>query len=232
MKFYVLESSVEKVRHETEFFYVEPHPVEEPPRCTGCGEPRGFMVPLPPYNIALELWDTGFGDIAYGPGDWLLISDRLKCLWEEHGLRGLQRFYPVSIKKVIRHKRFKGNPPAYFLVEVSASSATIDEAASGCEWEGSPTCPVCERGKLIKRWKKHVLIPGTWQGENIFRPKGLSGSIMTDQRFADFAREFNILNCHLIPADQYAHDFYPWEKTRDPESSSPEDPQDRDGPDD
>jgi len=225
MKFYVLKRTVNVLRFETEFFYAPPERVGEAPRCPACGEYIGMIPPLPPYNVVLELWDMGFGDIVRGPGDWLLVSGRFKCLWEEHGLRGLEGFHPVNIRKVIRHKRFKGDPPAYFLVEVLRSDATIDEVASGCEWEGSATCPVCQHGRGIKRWKKHVLVPGTWKGENIFRPRGLSGSIMTDQRFADFVKEFNITNCYLIPAEEYAHDFYPWEKSGEQDGVSKEERQ-------
>jgi len=224
MRFYVLKRTVDVVPCETEFFYVEPHCVDDPPKCKGCGEYAGCMVPLPPFNMALELWDKGFGDIVRGPGDELLISGRFKCLWEEHGLRGLEGFHPVSVRKVIRHKRFKGEPPEYFLVAVSPSEATLDHKASGCEWEIPPNCPICREG-AIKRWKKHVLVPGTWKGENIFRPRGLSGSIMTDQRFTDFVKEFNITNCYLIPAEEYAHDFYPWEKSGEQDGVSKEERQ-------
>jgi hypothetical protein len=209
MHFYVLERSVEKVSCETRFSYLKPHKNGPAPHCPRCNGAIGSLTSLPPYNIELELWDKGFGDVSFGPGDHLLVSERFKTLWEEHGLTGFEGFTPVTIKKVIRHKKFKGDPPKYFLTSVPYGKAILDQDASGFEWERPPTCPVCREG-LAKRWKSHLLLPNTWGGENLFRVIGL-GTIMADQRFKDFVDQFHITSCWLIPAEQYAHDFYPGE---------------------
>ncbi len=208
MNFYVIESSVEKVPFETEFFYLKPHRNGDAPRCPVCGDYIGSLTSLPPYNIELELWDRGFGDISFGPGDNLLVSGRFKALWHEQELTGLDGFHPVEIVKVKRHERFQGDPPNYYLAEICRSEATIDQTASGFEWEKPPTCDLCKEGS-IKRWKKHLIVSNTWKGENIFRPRGLSGSIMTDQRFKEFVEQFRITNCYLISAEEYSYDFYP-----------------------
>jgi hypothetical protein len=213
MKFYVLKECVNKVRHETGFWYLKPHNNGDAPHCPACHDYIGSLISLPPYNIALELWNKGFGDVAFGPGDHLLVSERFKILWEEHGLKGLEWFGPVTVKKVVRHKRsFKDEPPQYFVTSVVYGKGVLDQKSSGFEWEKGkePTCSLCKEG-AIKRWKSHMLLPDTWDGSNIFRPIGLSGSIMTDQLFKDFVDQFKITSCYLIPADTFAHDFYPQE---------------------
>lgn len=211
MNFYVLKHSVEKVTFETDFSYLKPDKTGDAPSCPKCKKVIGSLISLPPYNIELELWGKGFGDVSFGPGDHLLVSERFKTLWEEHGLTGFEGFTSVTIKKVIRHKKFTGNPPGYFLTSVPYGKAVLDQDASGFEWEKPPTCPVCRQGRIIKRWESHILMPGTWDGTNIFQPIGISGSIMTDQKFKDFVDQFHITSCWLIPAEQYAHDFYPGE---------------------
>lgn len=210
--FYVLKELQKEVRYDTEFAYLEPHPQGDAPCCPGCGGCIGSLTSLPPYNIELELWDKGYGDIALGPGDHILVSKRFRILWDEHALSGLDGFARVSVKKIIQHVRFEASSPEYYLTAIVQSEAVIDQTQSGFEWEAPPTCPVCQEGSIIKRWRKIILEPGTWSGENIFRPRGLSGAIMVDQRFKEFVDQFKITNCCLIPAEEYAHDFYPWEK--------------------
>jgi len=213
MRFYVIKKPRKETRYDTEFAYLKPHPRGDAPRCPVCGGYTGMLTALPPYNIELELWDTGYGDIAFGPGNHILVSERFKILWEEHVLAGLDGFAPVSIEKVIKHVRFEASPPEYYLTSVVQSEAVIDQIQSGFEWESGeePKCDHCRLGG-IKRWKRIVLEPDTWSGENLFRPRGLSGTIMVDQRFKEFADQFKITNCCLIPSEEYARDFYPWEK--------------------
>ncbi len=213
MRFYVVDELQREMRYDTEFAYLEPDKTGDAPRCPVCGGYAGSLTSLPPYNIELELWDTDCGDLAFGAGDHILISERFKILWEEHGLTGLDGFAPVSIEKVIKHVRFEAFPPEYYLTSVVQSEAVIDQIQSGFEWESGeePKCDHCRLGG-IKRWKRIVLEPNTWSGENIFRPRGLSGTIMVDQRVKEFVDQFKITNCCLIPAEEYAHDLYPWEK--------------------
>jgi hypothetical protein len=211
MKFYVLTNSVEKVACETDFSYLKPHENGPAPHCPKCNRTIGMLTSLPPYNIELELWDKGFGDIAFGPNYHLLVSEKFKTLWQEQGLAGLEEFSPVSITKIIRHKKFNSNPPKYFLTYVQYGKAIIDQKASGFEWEKPPNCPLCQEGHIIKRWKSHILLPDTWDDLNIFRPIGLRSSIMADQTFKNFVEKFKMTNCWLIPAEKFAHDFYPWE---------------------
>lgn len=49
----------------------------------------------------------------------------------------------------------------------------------------------------------------TWNGEDAFRPRGMSGTTMVSKRFRDACVEHDITNAVFIPAEQAGHDFYP-----------------------
>ncbi len=90
----------------------------------------------------------------------------------------------------------------------------LDMAASGFEWVDPPTCPQCRTGN-IKRWKRLALEPGTWTGEDAFRPWG-SNRIMVSERFKDACERHGIKNAEFTPAEQAGHDFYLGETSEDP----------------
>lgn len=193
----------------------------EAPTCPRCGKTIGLLSWRPPYEGELECWGKRFGDVI-PTGDDLLVSDRFKALYEEHGFTGLSGFDPVRILRVKRRSRLRGAPPAYYRVSVVRSRAAVDHAASGFAWDTPPTCDECRHGQMT-RWKRIVIEPGTWSGEDIFIPRGLS-EFMTTERFAEFCRSYRIANARLIPADQYCIDMEPWkndEKAQELMSAEP-----------
>lgn len=48
--------------------------------------------------------------------------------------------------------------------------------------------------------------PGTWEGEDIFRPRGLQGDLVVSERFADFVRRHQLTNMKLTPIEEYVWD--------------------------
>ncbi len=86
----------------------------------------------------------------------------------------------------------------------------LDLAASGFEWLEPPTCPVCHKATIV-RWKRLIVKDGTWTGEDIFRPRGMSGTSMVSQRFKDACELHGIKNAVFEPAETSGHDFYPWD---------------------
>jgi hypothetical protein len=109
---------------------------------------------------------------------------------------------------VVRHKRFKGNPPAYYRVSVVQSRATIDIAASGLERDPPMVCPECRQGGVVKRTRQLILEEGTWGGEDVFIARGLAGTYFTSERFRKFCAENQIKNAVLVPSEKYSFDFY------------------------
>ncbi len=51
-----------------------------------------------------------------------------------------------------------------------------------------------------------ALEPGTWQGEDVFRPRGAQGLILVSERFAEFTRRHGLTNMKLTPAEDFIWD--------------------------
>lgn len=196
----------------TDFTSSEPDLTGEAPRCNVCGGYVGSLPWLPPHYAELEVWTNVYGDIAFGPGQEILISKRFLDLYKICGLTGLSGFDEVNITKVIRRgsSKLKKDTPQYYCVSITRSRALIDTEASEMVHEEPWTCPECKSG-LIKKAQRIILEPNTWSGEDIFFARGLPGTIIVSQRFKDFFDKYKINNGMLVAAEQYSFDFYPWE---------------------
>jgi len=209
MKFYVLKNPVDSYDVAvTDFLKADTVNRGEAPRCPLCGDLIGLLPWLPPYRAELEFWTKLAGDIAFGPGDELLVSQHFVELYKNSDLTGLSGFYPVEIVKTIFRGGKVKHIPNYYCVRITTSRAVVNHKASGLELEEPWTCKECRTG-LIKRTKRVVLEEGSWSGEDIFCPRGLSGTIITSQNFKDFFVQNNINSGLLIEADKYSFDFYP-----------------------
>ena len=206
-RIYLLESTDPSYEATTDFIQAEPHNVSDGPNCPACGGPTGAFRWAPPLRAELETWGNRYGDMAFGPSESMLLSERFKELWLKSGLMGLEGFEPVEIVKVVRRgKRFKDPPPAYFRVVPQRSQAAFDSVASGEQWEEppSPRCEVCREGGNSKGWERIVLEEEP--RENICRVRGFGG-VLVDEHFKRFVEENGLLNCPLVPAEEAAHWF-------------------------
>ncbi len=185
----------------------------EAPTCPICGGFTGMLPWLPPYRAELEVWGKDFGDIAFGPGNELLVAQRVADAFKSEGLVGFSGFDEVDIVKVIRRggSKITSHPPRYYCVAIARSRAAIDVEASGLVHEEPFTCPECRIG-LVKRTTRIVLEEGTWSGEDVFYARGLPGTILASERFKAFFDRYSVDNGTLIDAAGYSFDFYPWEK--------------------
>lgn len=183
----------------------------EAPRCPVCGRYTALLPTLPPIRVELEKWGRSFGDIAFGPGKELLVSERIFNLYGTSGLRGLDEIAPADVVKVKSHKGPKSRPPEYRCCRVQDGRAAIDEQASGLERDKPATCKQCRLGGIIKRLRRIVLEPGTWAGEDFFIARGLPGTILVSERVEEFREKNAVVNCHLVKAEDYHFDFYPGE---------------------
>jgi len=176
------------------------------PSCPRCGGPAGWRDWLPPFVVELELWRGGFADVALMVPD-LILSERFCQTYQSAGLSGLKGFEPVSVSKVSRRHKMTGRQPAYFRARPIESTAGVDSTASGCVWDPAPTCNLCRSGAgAPKSWKRIVLEPNTWLGEDIFFPRGWKDMLVTD-RFK-MACDHNRLQVPpLVPAEEFARDY-------------------------
>ncbi len=206
-RFFVLEEDVWGA-HDTQFDTIEPANLGDAPRCPQCGDPIGMRTWLPPYRVDLELYGQGIGDFVDGPGgNSFLISERFAEAFRAEGLMGLLGFYPVEVLRA-RRKR-KGPKPAtvprYVVVTPSRSRGAVDVAHSRLRYAKPVTCPEC-RSEGLESAHGFVLEPGTWQGEDVFRARGLPGMILVSERFAEFVRRHGLTNIKLIPTEEYVWD--------------------------
>ncbi|MBL9003684.1 MAG: hypothetical protein JNJ46_05520 [Myxococcales bacterium] len=206
-KIYLLKHTDPSYAATTDFIQGDPFNTLPARRCPACGGPVSMRPWAPPFRAELATWGKRFGDMAFGPGGDILISERFKDLWLKSGLIGLEGFEPVEIVKVVRRgKRFKDAPPAYFRVVAQPSQAAFDSVASGEQWlePSSPRCEVCREGGNSKGWERIVLEEEP--RENICTVRGF-GEVLVDEHFKRFIEENGLLNCPLVPAEEAAHWF-------------------------
>jgi hypothetical protein len=164
---------------------------------------------LPPYRATLKLYGKEFGDLVFGThGDDFLVSEVFADIFQHHRLEGLSGFQAVELIKVHSRRKKLPTPPRYLHTTIAWGPAALDLTASGVEWFEPPTCMECRTCRTI-RWQRVVIEKGTWTGEDIFVPRGLSGTWVVSARFKSLCDEYQIKNAQFIPAEEYAYDFYP-----------------------
>jgi hypothetical protein len=213
IKFFVLQHPKDPVDDAlTDFLHAEGTGRGEVPLCPQCGSPIGMIPSMPPIRVEIETWGKQFGDLAIGAGNEVLVGERFRDASVSSGLIGFPSFMPAEIVKIIaRRGRVPASVPNYFLAIPGRSRALVDDRASEIGYGERWKCEECRIGN-IKRYKRVVLEPNTWSGEDVFVPRGLPGRILTSQRFKDFCDRNAFTNCLLIPAERHHVDHFPWER--------------------
>jgi hypothetical protein len=193
--------------HDTDFSKAEPANRGPAARCPGCGGIIGMKTWLPPYRGELELHGNALGDFIRAGGDDMLLSHRMAEAFKAEGLTGLLGFHPVEILRVrMKRKRIEpSTPPRYFLVTACFGRGVVDESRSRLRRKGPITCPEC-RYTSMDSVHGFTLEPGTWQGEDVFLPRGISGSFVVSERFAQFVQRHGFTNIKLTPTQEYVWD--------------------------
>ena len=215
-RFFYLEADIHG-SYDTEFDAADHPNLEDPPRCPLCGDFMGMLAWQPPYQGELVLHGEAFGDFVKIPGYEVLVSERLAEAFQAEGLTGFPGFHPVGVSRV-RGKRKGSKPvgvPRYFLVSPCYGRAAVDLARSRIRYTQPVTCPECRYGgpEAIHGF---ALEPGTWQGEDVFRPRGLRGLIVVSERFARLVERHGLTNMRLTPIEAYIWD--PLERGPPPEA--------------
>ncbi|HZH16606.1 MAG TPA: DUF1629 domain-containing protein [Archangium sp.] len=162
---------------------------------------------LPPYRGEVELHGGAVGDFIEGPAYDVLISERMAEAFRADGLTGLQGFHPVEVVRV-RGRRKKSQPlevPRYFAATPCFGRAAVDEARSRLRIREPMSCTEC-RSIEVDSIHGLSLLPGTWAGEDVFRPRGIQGFIVVSERFASFVQRHALTNMKLIPAEEFVWD--------------------------
>jgi hypothetical protein len=207
-RFFVLTKGAHWSRYDTEVEIVEPVNLGDAPRCPRCGDIIGLLTWLPPYRVELKLHGEELGDFIKNSAYDLLISERFAESFRAEGLTGLEGFHPVEVLRVRSRKKRAGKSltvPRYYVVSPRYGRAAVDLVLNRVRISEPPTCPEC-RSAGIDAINGFVLEPGTWQGEDIFRPRGLPGDIVVSERFKDFVERHGLTNMVLTPTEQFVWD--------------------------
>ena len=207
--FFVLETDGPSRRFDVDVDKIEPVNRADAPRCPRCGDIIGFLIWLPPHRANLELYGEDVGDYIRSTGYERLISERFAEAFRAEGLTGLEGFQPVEILRV-RHMRKRSRKPLtvprYFVVSPCYGQASVDLVLNRVRFSKPPTCTWC-RSTGVDAIHGFVLDPGTWGGEDIFRPRGLQGDIVVSKRFKEFVERHGLTNMKLTPTEQYVSDY-------------------------
>ncbi len=188
--------------HDTEASQVKPN-LGPAPRCPQCGQFIGALTWQPPYRIELQLHGKEFGDLIEGPGGDLLVTERFAKDFKAEGLTGLSGFHPVEVVRVRGKRRLApGSPPPYLFVTVTYGPPALDIGRSRLKYTKPPQCTWC-RETGVDAIDGLALEAGTWSGEDIFRPRGLWGSLVVSERFMRFAERHAMSHMARIPIEQY-----------------------------
>ncbi|ATB29100.1 hypothetical protein [Melittangium boletus] len=207
-RFFVLEEGIHGSRYDADLDKAEPINRADAPRCPRCDGFVGMLKWLPPYRVKLELHGEELGDFIETSSYEFLISERFAEAFRAEGLTGLEGFHPVEVLQVRRMTKKKREPltsPSYFVVSTRFGPAAVDPVLNQMRISAPPTCPEC-RLTRVDAIHGFVLEPGSWRGEDIFRPRGLVGDLVVSERFKDFAGRHGLTNMVLTPTEQYMWD--------------------------
>jgi hypothetical protein len=207
-RFFVLTEGIHGSRYDVDVEKAEPINRGEAPRCPRCGSFVGLLRWLPPYRVELKLYGEELGDFIKNSAYGLLISERVAEAFRAEGLTGLEGFHPVEVLRVRSKKKRAGKAltvPRYCVVFPCYGRAVVDPVLNRVRIRKTPTCTEC-RSAGVDAINGFVLEPGTWGGEDIFRPRGLPGDIVVSERFKDFVERHGWTNMVLTPTEQFVWD--------------------------
>ena len=181
-------------------------------RCPACGGAVSGLRWIEPRRVKLssakpEKW----GDFIWGAGFPLIVSERFKTVYEAERLTGIAEFsLPVEVTRVGTRKKgdFPALLPDYHLVSVPWGGANQDDVASEVVHE-KPEKIVCAYCRLGVSWRKQpriIIEENTWDGSDIFRPRGAPIQFMVSERFKEVAEAHSFKNIWLIPSEKYGYD--------------------------
>jgi hypothetical protein len=207
-RFFVLTEDAHGSHYDSDVETVDPVNLGDAPLCPQCGGAVGMLKWLPPYRVELKLHGQELGDYIKNSAYDLLISERFAEAFRAEGLTGLEGFHPVEVVRVRSRRKRVGKTstvPRYFVVSARYGRAAVDLVLNRVRTLRTPTCPECRSGG-INAINGFVVEPGTWSGEDIFRPRGMPGELVVTERFKAFVERHGLTNVVLTPTEQYVWD--------------------------
>jgi hypothetical protein len=201
MPFFVLHPVVGSER-ETEFGETPPVHLGAAPECPKCGSFVGSKPWLPPYRAIVKGHGHELGDVAFGVGSSLLVSEALRRAWETAGLRGIVRFAELDELQV-RPAKLASNPVRFFQASVEYGTTSVDEQKSIIDRSGAVKCQQCKTGGVLRSIHGFSIDEGTWDGQDLFYAWGLPGTIIVTDAVRQLASRLALKNVNLTAVEDY-----------------------------
>lgn len=215
MQFYVLQP-VGGLMFGTRYAYGEPvkpaYTDVGMPVCPACHQTVGMLKWLPPHQVKLSSADPRkWCDFVWGAGFNLLASSRFREIYEQEGLKGIVLFYPqAEIVRIGNRKtgELPSNLPVYHETEIEMLGPELDMVASSVVLSRGSTerchyCHIVLNGRKLRQ-ERVVINPLSWQGEDIFAPRG-NPQFIVSERFRRVVEGNGLTNASFIPCEKYAY---------------------------
>lgn len=203
-RFYVLKDEY-RGPHDTAAEYPFGFESGPAPECPKCGRAIGMREWRPPFQVELTVYGAeGAGDFVKCSGDSLLISERMAGAIRSEGLSGFRGLEPVEVVKMNARAKRVGIPK-YRSLLVAYGHAAVDEVGSRVRRSEPISCDEC-RSTGIDAIYGFRIQPGTWDGLDAFRPRGLQSRVVVSERVAGLVQRHGFTNLELIPTEDYVHD--------------------------
>jgi hypothetical protein len=183
---------------------MEPDLTGDAPHCPVCDACVGSLSWLPPYRATVIASFSKLGDVVSGPGDSMLVSERFRHAWEERNLKGIKAFAPLERLR-IRPPRLAKPGIVYYHIAPEPYGAKIDFARSKFKYGGMITCDRCRSMPGYRSVNGFTIEEGTWTGEDIFRPWGLTGTVLVTDRVRQLRDDYDLKNVELTPIEEYSY---------------------------
>lgn len=140
----------------------------------------------------------------------LAVSSNFKSVYEAQGLQGIESFEPLEVIRYGTRKEgdFPCSPPRYFVIRVPWGGAKLDEVASGVTrlHPEEVKCDFCRVGVSGLKFERTIIDDTSWNGGDIFRPRGAPFMFMASQRFQAVAEKEEFTNLRLVIGKRMAFD--------------------------
>lgn len=222
MNFYI----IEMLRTTNEWYYNEVsinkrvYDKKHPPLCPYCGRQLRRYV-LNPLNFDMDIAVPYFGDMIYDV-EFIIVSERFRTLFEKSGLKGIENFREMTLKKIRTHNGVRKaklpEPPRYFMADIVVDGAAIDLKKSKavfhrpefCHYCTEPTDPYLEDldgNQGLVKWDGYYIEQTRWNGNDIFVVLSYPIRFAVDQKFKVWFEENQLQpGCCFIPERDYKED--------------------------
>lgn len=205
MHYYVLQSDVGS-EAETSYEPVEPIQLGPAPTCPRCGRYVGLKAWLAPHSARVDAHGRRLGDVVFGSGTDLLVSDSFVSAWRSKGLRGLSGFETVDVRRVSASRVAGPRVRPYFHAKPERSEARVNRMTSQFTTAGSMECDLCLGPGPINAIVRLDLDLSSLSGEDAFEPWGSAGIVVVSERVLTLAREHLLENVTVIPLSTFRWD--------------------------